>query len=142
MEIGDVYTVEIPSSDGHEQAGARPAIIVQATRYGDRLQTVLIVPLTSRLTAQSFPGTFLIQPDSGNNLDVPSVALVFQLRALDRRRIRRRLGRLSPSDLSQGTRSNESAVADVMKSTPVGPNTSWFGRVVGRYEPIQLHHSR
>ncbi len=49
MEIGDVYTVEIPSSDGHEQAGARLAIVVQATRYGDRLPTVLIVPLTSRL---------------------------------------------------------------------------------------------
>ncbi len=26
MEIGDVYAVEIPASDGHEQAGARPAL--------------------------------------------------------------------------------------------------------------------
>ena len=64
MEVGDVYSVEIPSSDGHEQAGARPAIIAQAPQFGDRLPTVLIVPLTSRLTAQSFTGTFLIQPDS------------------------------------------------------------------------------
>ena len=100
MEIGDVYTVEIPASDGHEQAGARPAIIAQAPQFGDRLPTVLIVPLTSRLTAQSFPGTILIQPDSDNNLNVTSVALVFQLRAIDKRRKERRLGRLSASDLS------------------------------------------
>lgn len=101
MEIGDVYTVEIPSSNGHEQAGARPAIIAQAPKFEDQLPTVLIVPLTSRLTAQSFPGTFLIQPDSDNNLNTASVALVFQLRAIDRRRVRRRLGRLSASYLSQ-----------------------------------------
>jgi mRNA-degrading endonuclease toxin of MazEF toxin-antitoxin module len=24
MDIGDIYTVEIPPSDGHEQAGTRP----------------------------------------------------------------------------------------------------------------------
>ncbi|HXU36259.1 MAG TPA: type II toxin-antitoxin system PemK/MazF family toxin [Blastocatellia bacterium] len=101
MEIGDVYSVEIPPSNGHEQAGARPAIIVQAPQFGDRLPTVFIVPLTSRSTAQSFPGTFLIQPDSDNNLNTTSVALVFQLRAIDKRRVKRRLGRLSASDLSQ-----------------------------------------
>ncbi|MFL5802554.1 MAG: type II toxin-antitoxin system PemK/MazF family toxin [Roseiflexaceae bacterium] len=54
MEIGDIYTVEIPASDGHEQAGSRPAIIVQASRFEDQLSTVLIVPLTSRLAAQAF----------------------------------------------------------------------------------------
>jgi mRNA interferase MazF len=101
MEIGDVYTVEIPPSNGHEQAGARPAIIAQAPKFGVTLPTVLIVPLTSRLTAQSFPGTLLIQPDSDNNLNATSVALVFQLRAIDKRRIKRRLGRLSASDLSK-----------------------------------------
>ena len=101
MEIGDVFAVEIPASDGHEQAGARPAIIAPAPQFGDRLPTVLIVPQTSRLTAQSFPGTLLIQPDSDNNLNTISVALVFQLRAIDKRRVRRRLGRLSASDLSQ-----------------------------------------
>lgn len=101
MEIGDVYTVEIPPSNGHEQAGARPAIIAQAPKFGDRLPTVLIVPLTSRLTAQSFPGTFLVQPDSDNNLNTTSVALVFQLRAIDKRRIKRRLGRLNAAHLTE-----------------------------------------
>jgi len=101
MDIGDIYTVEIPSSDGREQAGTRPAIIVQVPRFKKRLLTTLIVPLTSRLTAQTFPGTFLIHPDSKNNLSMVSVALVFQLRAIDKRRLRRRIGRLSAPHLAR-----------------------------------------
>ena len=101
MNLGDVYTVEIPSGEGHEQAGARPAVIAQAPQFENQLPTVLIVPLTSQLAAQSFPGTFLIHPDSQNGLTMISVALVFQLRAIDKRRLKRRIGRLSDSDLAQ-----------------------------------------
>jgi mRNA interferase MazF len=95
MEIGDIYTVEIPPSNGREQAGTRPSIIVQASQFESQLPTVLIVPLTSRLTAQAFPGTFLLRPDSENGLTMTSVALAFQLRAIDKRRLGRRIGRLS-----------------------------------------------
>jgi mRNA interferase MazF len=101
MNIGDIYTVEIPVSDGHEQAGTRPAIVVQAPQFENQLPTVLIVPLTSQSAAQSFPGTFLVQPDSENGLTRTSVVLVFQLRAIDKRRVRHKIGRLSTSYLAQ-----------------------------------------
>lgn len=95
MDVGEIYSVEIPSSDGHEQAGTRPAIVVQTPQFENRLPTVVIIPLTSRLTARTFPGTFVIDPDTENNLTLPSIALVFQLRAIDKRRLERRIGRLS-----------------------------------------------
>jgi len=101
MNIGDIYAVEIPVSDGHEQAGTRPAIAVQSPQFENQLPTVLIVPLTSQLAAQSFPGTFLIQPDSENGLTRTSVVLVFQLRAIDKRRLGRKIGYLSPLCLAQ-----------------------------------------
>ena len=66
MQEGDVYSVEIPMSGGHEQAGLRPAIIVQASGL-EKLPTVLIVPLTSQLKAADFPFSFLIEPDQINN---------------------------------------------------------------------------
>jgi mRNA-degrading endonuclease toxin of MazEF toxin-antitoxin module len=59
MNVGDIYTVEIPPVDGREQSGDRPAIIVQAVRFEKQLPTTIIVPLTSQLAAQSFPGTYL-----------------------------------------------------------------------------------
>ena len=93
MQEGDVYSVEIPMSGGHEQAGLRPAIIVQASDL-EKLPTVLIVPLTSKLKAADFPFSFLIEPDQINNLDVTSVALVFQLRAIDKRRLKNKIGNI------------------------------------------------
>ena len=101
MDVGEIYSVEIPSSNGHEQAGTRPAIVIQAPQFENRLPTVLIVPLTSRLTAQTFPGTLTIQPDAENNLTMTSVALVFQLRAIDKRRLKRKIGRISDALLAQ-----------------------------------------
>lgn len=101
MNSGDLYNVEIPLSDGHEQAGTRPAIIVQASQFEEQLPTILIVPLTSQLAAQAFPGTLLIHPDSENGLTLPSIALVFQLRAIDKRRLRRMIGRLNLAHLAQ-----------------------------------------
>jgi mRNA interferase MazF len=98
MREGDIYLVEIPSSSGHEQAGPRPAIIVQASGL-ERLPTVLIVPLTSKLRAADFPFTFIIEPDNLNNLDVVSVALVFQLRAIDKRRMKNKIGKIKQAKL-------------------------------------------
>ncbi len=98
MREGDIYLVEIPVSGGHEQAGLRPAIIIQSTNL-EKLPTVLIVPLTSKIKAADFPFTFIIEPDGFNNLDVSSVALVFQLRAIDKRRIKNKLGELKQDKL-------------------------------------------
>jgi len=93
MQEGEIYFVEIPLSGGHEQAGLRPAIIAQAAGFG-KLPTVLIIPLTSKLKATDFPFTFLIEPDHINNLDVTSVDLVFQLRAIDKKRLENKIGKI------------------------------------------------
>lgn len=88
MTFGDIYLVEIPASGGHEQQGARPAIIVQAAENIDKIPTVLIVPFTTQIKAANFPFTFVVEPDSINNLTSTSIALVFQLRAIDKKRIK------------------------------------------------------
>ena len=99
MKAGDIYLIEIPVSGGHEQQGVRPAIIVQTSENIDRVPTVLIVPFTTQIKAANFPFTFVIEPDSTNNLTSTSVALVFQLRAIDKKRLKNRLGRLSTDDM-------------------------------------------
>lgn len=98
MEAGDIYLVEIPLSNRHEQAGLRPAIIVQALGVNE-VPTILIVPLTSKMKAADFPFTFIIKPDHINNLDVASVALVFQLRAIDKRRLKNKIGKIEQAKL-------------------------------------------
>ncbi|MBS4027037.1 MAG: type II toxin-antitoxin system PemK/MazF family toxin [Ignavibacteriales bacterium] len=57
--------------------------------------------MTSQLSAQTFPGTFLIKPDEENNLERTSVALVFQVRAIDKRRLKNKIGKLNTKQLSE-----------------------------------------
>jgi mRNA-degrading endonuclease toxin of MazEF toxin-antitoxin module len=58
------------------------------------LPVVLVVPLTTTRAATRFAGTTLKQSTAENGLRQVAVTLVFQLRAIDRRRMQERIGRL------------------------------------------------
>jgi mRNA interferase MazF len=100
VNLGDIYWVEFPSTNGHEQAGRRPAIILQEESMGGGLPVAFAIPLTSSLKALRFSGTVRIDPSSENRLTQPSVALVFQLRAVDRRRFGELVGTISQEHLA------------------------------------------
>ncbi len=97
MARGHIVTVDLPAPpdhSGHEQAGSRPALVVQADPTGASLPTTVIIPMTGQLGAMRFPYTLRIDPSPQNGLTSPSVLLVFQLRAIDRRRLGNEVGRL------------------------------------------------
>jgi mRNA interferase MazF len=101
MKRGEVWRVRLPSVPGHTQAGVRPAVIMQDDQATASLPTVLIVPFTSTQAALRFPGTRAVQPDGHNGLSAPSVALVFQLTAIDKTNCLQSLGILDPATLDQ-----------------------------------------
>jgi mRNA interferase MazF len=101
MRQGEIWRVRLPSADGHEQSGERPALILQDDAFIHVLPLVLVVPFTSRMRATRFPGTLLVQPDSVNGLTSPSVALLFQLRGLDKSRFLERLGKVEEATLRE-----------------------------------------
>ncbi|MBI4663412.1 MAG: type II toxin-antitoxin system PemK/MazF family toxin [Verrucomicrobia bacterium] len=90
-----MFWVEFPAGAGRAQAGRRPAILVQTSEASARLPTVLLIPLTSQFDALRFPGTVLVESDAGNGLTRASVALVFQLTAIDKRFLGPKLGTVS-----------------------------------------------
>jgi mRNA interferase MazF len=92
MTVGDIHWVQLPAANGHEQQGRRPAAIFQDDGYAGGLPVVLVVPLTTARGAMRFAGTVLIRPTAENGLPQVSVALMFQLRAIDRRRVQERIG--------------------------------------------------
>jgi mRNA interferase MazF len=96
VNIGDIHWVELPAANGREQAGRRPAIILQDDGHASASPMVLVVPLTTSKAALRFPGTIQVDPTPENGLSHESVALVFQLRAIDRKRVKERLGKLAP----------------------------------------------
>ena len=104
MRRGDIVLVDLPQvvgATGHEQIGMRPALIVHDDMTSSNLSVVMIIPVTSNLTAKNYPHTILIQPSKQNGLSMPSVLLVFQLRAIDKRRISKKLGEVEPPIMEQ-----------------------------------------
>ena len=97
MARGDVIIVDFPSpagSSGREQIGTRPAVVVQSGKKAATLPTTIVIPFTSKLSASKFPYTVLVNPSSQNGLTTQSVMLIFHVRAIDNKRIGRKLGRL------------------------------------------------
>jgi mRNA-degrading endonuclease toxin of MazEF toxin-antitoxin module len=101
VKKGEVWRVRIPPGGGHVQAGERPAVIVQNDPFISSLPTAFVVPFTSKMRTSRFTGTLVVQPDGRNGLTVPSVALVFQFGAQDKRDFLYRLGVLDNQTLDQ-----------------------------------------
>ena len=97
LSPGDVFLVEIPTSDGHEQHGLRPSILITRVTKG----LVTAVPLTTNREAISFPYTLIIKPTKDNGLAFSSIVLIYQIRALDCKRCQKKLGRLSKVDFAK-----------------------------------------
>jgi mRNA interferase MazF len=99
VTYGDVFWADLPPANGHEQSGRRPVVIFQDTAAFS-LPTVLVIPMTSKMSARRFPGGVLIQPTASNGLTSPSIALVFQLQVCDVPRIDESpIGHLDDPDL-------------------------------------------
>ena len=102
MQRGDVVLVELPmisAAPGREQVGLRPALIIQNDLTIGATPVVMIVPFTGQLGALRFPHTVRVVATPSNGLTCESVSLVFQLRAIDVTRIRKKLGTIDNSDL-------------------------------------------
>jgi mRNA interferase MazF len=90
---GEVYGVALDPSMGRKIKKTRPAIIVSndsCNTYGAR---VVVLPLTSNVSSL-YPGEALLKIEGK-----PARALGDQLRSIDKRRLRSRIGRLTATEI-------------------------------------------
>ncbi len=97
MRKGEIWIIDIGKTGGHEQEGIRPSIIM-ADVVGP---VVTVIPCTTNMESLRFPFTVEVYPDLKNKLSSNSVALIFQLRAIDRRKLRKKVGSISRGDLKK-----------------------------------------
>ncbi len=93
---GEVWLVSLDPTIGHEVKKSRPAIVVTSDVYNTHNWVVVVMPLTSRDQAEY--DQVLIQPPEGG-LANTSVTLPDQIRAIDRGRLVKRLGKLKPQTM-------------------------------------------
>ena len=95
MEIrrGDIFYADLSPVIGSEQGGVRPVLVVQ-NDVGNRYSpTVIVGAITSRLTKAKLP-THIEVASGSFGLTKDSVILLEQLRTIDKRRLKARLGAL------------------------------------------------
>lgn len=95
---GEVWLVSLDPTTGHEVKKTRPAVVVTSDVYNEFNWVVLVVPLSSHPTAEY--DQVLVHPPEGG-LSSLSVTLPDQLRAVDRRRLVKKLGNVTPATLSR-----------------------------------------
>jgi len=87
--------VRLPFKGGREQVGTRPAVLMQVDEGTQKSPTLVIVPLTSQLAAARFGHSVQLEPGEHSGLQMQSVAMVYQLTAVDRVNVVEQLGALS-----------------------------------------------
>ncbi len=97
MKKGEIWYAEIPSGNGHEQGGLRPVIIL----FESEANIAIIIPLTSNFQALKYKNTLEIKYSEINGLKNNSVALLFQIRAIDKKRLKSKIGVLENKELKE-----------------------------------------
>jgi mRNA interferase MazF len=91
---GDVYTVDLNPTQGSEINKIRPCIIIGATPINQARNTVVVIPLSSSPTPRA--PLVISVPSQGFH----SVAVCDQIRAIDKARIKEKIGSLTTQELS------------------------------------------
>lgn len=100
MRQGDIFWFRF-GSEGSEPSGRRPALVVQDDRFNrSAIATTVIAAVTSNLRLAEMPGNVRLRKGEAN-LPRASVVNVTQLRTIDRSRLGKPLGTLSPSRLDE-----------------------------------------
>lgn len=88
---------------GSEQGGMRPVLIIQNDIGNKYSPTVIVTAITSQMTKAKLP-THVELPSNQYNLPKDSVALLEQVRTLDKRRLKDKLTTLPENKMKEVNR--------------------------------------
>ena len=93
VKRGDIYYADLSPVVGSEQGGIRPVLVIQNDIGNKYSPTVIAAAITSQINKAKMPTHIeLAAKDYGLNKD--SVILLEQIRTIDKRRLREKIGRI------------------------------------------------
>ena len=99
IKRGDIYYADLSPVVGSEQGGLRPVLIVQ-NDVGNRYSpTVIAAAITSRMSKAKLP-THIDISGTEAGLAKDSVILLEQIRTLDKKRLKEKMGHLDESTMT------------------------------------------
>ncbi|MBP1542897.1 MAG: type II toxin-antitoxin system PemK/MazF family toxin [Oscillospiraceae bacterium] len=100
VKRGEIYYADLSPVVGSEQGGVRPVLIVQNDIGNKHSPTVIAAAITSQKEKNKLP-THIELNAASCGLAKDSVVLLEQVRTLDKRRLKERMGELDSDAMSQ-----------------------------------------
>ena len=100
IKRGDLFYADLSPVIGSEQGGVRPVLIIQNNIGNKYSPTVIIAAITSQINKAKLPIHVEISSEEyGLNRD--SVVLLEQIRTLDKRRLKEKIGHMTEKDMKK-----------------------------------------
>ncbi len=94
VKRGDIFYADLSPVIGSEQGGVRPVLVIQNDIGNKYSPTIIIAAITSQINTAKLPTHIEINaPEYG--LPKDSVVLLEQVRTIDKKRLREKIGRFS-----------------------------------------------
>lgn len=91
IKRGEIYYADLSPVVGSEQGGIRPVLIIQNNVGNKYSPTVIVAAITSKIAKAKIP-THIELKASDYGLIKDSVALLEQIRTIDKRRLKEKIG--------------------------------------------------
>ena len=95
---GEVWVVNWNPARGSEQAGRRPALIIQNDIGNEKAPTSIVAAISS--SVKIYPMNVEVRPPEGG-LKLPSIVKTAQILTVSKDRLEKRLGRLDDERMSE-----------------------------------------
>ncbi|MGI8641306.1 MAG: type II toxin-antitoxin system PemK/MazF family toxin [Pyrinomonadaceae bacterium] len=100
IERGEVYLVNFDPTFGSEIKKTRPALIIQNDIANEHSPITIVAAITSKFDDTLYPTEVSIAAGEGG-LSQDSVVLLNQIRAIDRQRLSKKLGKVEKATLKK-----------------------------------------
>lgn len=100
IKRGDIYYADLSPVVGSEQGGVRPVVIVQNDIGNRHSPTVIAAAITSKTTKAKLPTHIEVYAEN-NGLIKNSVILLEQIRTIDKKRLKEKMGHLEDDTMKR-----------------------------------------
>jgi len=100
VKKGDIFYADLSPVIGSEQGGVRPVVIIQNDVGNKYSPTTIVAAITSQLNKAKLPTHIQVKAEN-NDLPKNSIILLEQVRTIDKRRLREKIGRFSKQTMAE-----------------------------------------
>lgn len=109
VKQGEIWYANLSPTQGHEQRGFRPVVVISGNLLNEYTQLAIICPLTTKL--KHYKGNLILEPDTENKLTKTSEVLTFHIRSVAQQRLKEKIGHIKNEELT----AIKSCLGDLLK---------------------------